>query len=205
MVQSESCGFFDGDTLYGQEEFNRYFNNLFESGVSLDDSGEMTLKVRENSGKIVLGKGFAIVKGFYYYNNADITYQVTPDSLYPRIDRLVLRANLLSGPVESAMKKGTPASSPVAPTLQRDSGIYEMSLAEIRISPGNQITVVDERYKKDVCGVIRPKNLTELNAMMVNMKKNWDKWFASLSGVSPRRVYLQENVPSDSVVGSIWI
>ena len=35
----EYSGFYDGDTLYGQEEFNRYFNNLYESGVSLDDAG----------------------------------------------------------------------------------------------------------------------------------------------------------------------
>lgn len=205
MVQSESCGFFDGDTLYGQEEFNRYFNHLFESGVSFEDSGEMALKAKESGGKVVLGKGFAIVKGFYYYNNADITYQVTPDTLYPRRDRLVLRANLLSGPVESMVKKGVPSSAPTLPALQRDTGIYEISLAEIKIMPDGKITVIDERYKKDVCGAIRPKNLTELNTMMAEMRKNWEKWFASLSGVSPRRIYLQENAPSDSVVGSVWI
>lgn len=40
-----NSGFFDGGTEYGQEDFNRYFDNLFYSGVSIGDSGNMTMGV----------------------------------------------------------------------------------------------------------------------------------------------------------------
>lgn len=40
-----NSGFFDGGTEYGQEDFNRYFDNLFYSGVSIGDSGDMTMGV----------------------------------------------------------------------------------------------------------------------------------------------------------------
>ena len=35
----ESYGFFNGDTEYGQDEFNRYFNNLYENGIALMTQG----------------------------------------------------------------------------------------------------------------------------------------------------------------------
>ena len=30
----EHYGFFNGDAEYGQEEFNRYFDNIYESGIA---------------------------------------------------------------------------------------------------------------------------------------------------------------------------
>ena len=30
----QNYGFYNGDALYGQEEFNMYFDNMYESGVS---------------------------------------------------------------------------------------------------------------------------------------------------------------------------
>ena len=32
----EHCGFFDGGIEYGQAEFNRYFDNLYESGIAVN-------------------------------------------------------------------------------------------------------------------------------------------------------------------------
>ena len=32
----EHYGFFNGDTEYGQEEFNRYFDNIYESGIAVN-------------------------------------------------------------------------------------------------------------------------------------------------------------------------
>ena len=38
----ESYGFFNGDTEYGQDEFNRYFKNIYEDGLSRGSNGSLT-------------------------------------------------------------------------------------------------------------------------------------------------------------------
>ena len=57
----ESYGFFNGDTEYGQDEFNRYFNNLYENGISIDDTGKMTLSAAISGSSLKVSAGFAII------------------------------------------------------------------------------------------------------------------------------------------------
>ena len=62
----EYYGFFNGGTEYGQEEFNRYFDNIYESGIAVNSDGSMQYPIAISSGKVTVGKGFAILKGFYH-------------------------------------------------------------------------------------------------------------------------------------------
>ena len=59
-------GFFDGAYMYGQEEFSRYYENLYRDGVSYDDNLHLTLGVKENGEKVTISKGFSIIKGYYF-------------------------------------------------------------------------------------------------------------------------------------------
>ena len=65
----EYYGFFNGDQEYGQDEFNRYFDNIYESGVSIENNN-MTLGVTKTSTGVTVDKGFSIVRGFYLYNDS---------------------------------------------------------------------------------------------------------------------------------------
>ncbi len=201
----EYSGFYNGDTLYGQEEFNRYFDNLYESGVSIDESGSMTLDVTSVSGAVQIGTGFAIVKGFYYYSDSVKSLTITPDAQYSRIDRVVLQANLATGPITAILKQGTPASNPQPPTLRRDGSVWEISLARITVTPAGALTISDERFDQVVCGAIRPKNLTEYNDMITEFQRRWEEWFASQQGTGWRNIYVQANTPEGAVDGNIWI
>lgn len=198
-------GFFNGDTEYGQEEFNRYFDNIYESGVSLDPSGNMTLAVTGGNRAVTVGKGFAILKGFFFFNDSDAVLQVTPDSNYTRIDRLVVNVNLLSGPADIMLKKGTAGSTPKPPELQRDDNVYEISLAKLTVQINGIVTVTDERFDTAVCGAIRPKNLTEIKAMTAQFKSQFEEWFDAQQAKGWRNVFIQPGTPGGSVTGSIWI
>ena len=198
-------GFFNGDTEYGQEEFNRYFDNLYESGVSIDESGDMTLAVTGGTGQVTADAGFAILKGFYYYNDSPLTLDVTPDANYTRIDRVIIRVNLLSGPAEMKLKQGTASSSPQPPALQRDSNIYEISLAQATVQTDGTVTVEDERFDLSVCGAIRPKNLTEYRDMVAQFQEQFDAWFDAQQAKGWRNIFIQEGSPEGSVTGTIWI
>ncbi len=201
----QNYGFYNGDALYGQEEFNMYFDNMYESGVSIDGAGDMTFKVTASGNRqFQVSPGFAIVRGFYLYNDSVYTGSIVPDAA-SRIDRVVIRAGLVTGPVEIAVRKGNAAASPKVPALVRNGDIYEISLARILVAPNGTLSVTDERADNRVCGAIRPKNLTEYKTMVEGFRKRWEEWFADQVTRSWRNMHIQREEPVGSVEGSIWI
>lgn len=201
----EHSGFFDGDNLYGQDEFNRYFDNIYESGISINENGNMTLNCYVNNNNIIVESGFAIVKGFYLYNDSNKTIAITRDSSYKRIDRIVLRLNKSTKKVSIELKQGTASSKPVSPSLQRDNLVYELSLCQLNVPTSGNITIVDERFRSELCGAIRPKNITEYKDMIKTFTGQFDKWFDSQQAKGWRNIFIQSERPNNSVVGSIWI
>ena len=201
----EHSGFFNGDQEYGQEEFNRYFDNIYESGVSVNEDSSLTFSVTSEGNTIKVSKGFAIVKGFYIYNDSTKTIAVTSDLNYDRIDRVVVRLNMSNSKVSIELKSGVAGSKPLAPTLQRDNLIYEISLAQVKITTTGAITITDERYRQELCGGIRPKNLTEFNDMIRGLTEEFDRWFNSQQAKGWRNIFIQHDKPVGSVSGSIWI
>lgn len=197
--------FFNGDEEYGQDDFSRYFDNIYKSGVSIDENGDMTFAVSHRNGIIVVSPGFAIIKGFSAYEDAETELEIEPDENLTRVDRVVLRVNLLKGPVEIIVKTGTASSSPTAPELTRDSDTYELSLAKVTVTTDGTLSIQDERYDKSVCGAIRPKNLTEYNAMIAEFQRQWELWFANQQSGGWRDIYIQSERPEGMVAGSIWI
>lgn len=199
MIES---GFFNGDTEYGQAEFNRYFAYIYESGVSVDDDGTVQYKVEAGDGKVKVNEGFAIIRGFYAYNNAAEELDVTATLNTQRIDRVVLRVDLLSGPVELVMKEG---SEEAAPELQRDSDVHEISLAQVVVCQDGTIEIIDERLDRNVCGLIRPKNLVEYQEFLNQCQTRFEKWFQEQQGNGWRNIYIQSSRPSESAEGCIWL
>lgn len=199
----EYSGFFDGENLYGQDDFNRYYQNMFENGVSIEE-GSMTLGVSVDGTNINMAPGFAIIKGFFFYNDSLKTIEITRDTNYDRIDRIVVRLNLSDKKVSIEQKQGIAGSSPQVPALQRDNIIYELSLAQIRVPVSGNLVVTDERYRTELCGAIRPKNFTEFNDMIAGFQEEFDKWYENQQGQGWRNIFIQEAEP-EAVTGSIWI
>lgn len=84
---------------------------------------------------------------------------------WQRRDRLVLRRDLANHQVVTAIVQGTPAASPVAPTLtQNVTGTYELPLHSFLVPPNNGTTitgVVDERSWIDPTPVFPERTLGE--------------------------------------------
>lgn len=81
------------------------------------------------------------------------------DARYDRIDRVCIRLEMLNNRCYLYIKKGTAASAPVPPALQRDNIAYEISVARIRVGVGvtaiNAGNITDERLDSNVCGLMR--------------------------------------------------
>lgn len=198
-------GFFNGSNNYGQEELARYFSNIYENGVNITNS-DMGMKVtRYSSTDLKVAIGFSIVNGYYLYQDVIKTITVDKDATYNRIDRVVVRLDVSNMTVSIELKQGTASSKPTAPSLTRTSSVYELSLAQIYVDSSNGIkSVTDERYDSNLCGAIRPKNLSEFNSMMTGFNNRFNTWFEQQQGEGWRNIYIQSTVPSDAIEGAIW-
>lgn len=150
----------NGDRTYQATDFANFYSQFLNEGI-YGNGGQTTLKVIADGTdmRVNITAGPAVVQGYMYENTA--TIYLTHDAAeptYDRIDRVVLRLDKTAENrfIKAFVKKGSPASSPVAPTLQRDDYIYEISLAQVRITAGKsyieQSQIKDERGNRDVCG-----------------------------------------------------
>ena len=148
------------DRAESSDLFRLLFANLLRSGV-LASPGDC-FQVLAGSGLTVrVRPGFAVINGSFAYDSAEAQVTIpTADSNLPRIDRIVLRCNYLNRLCELIVKTGTPASTPVAPSLlQPASGdYYELGLATVRVEAGaasvSQSAIADTRADSRVCGYI---------------------------------------------------
>lgn len=103
--------------------------------------------------------GVAVIQGFVFSDDAQETLSIgAANATNPRIDRLVVRRDFGAKTIDYFVRAGTPLASPVAPTLQRDSAVWELSIGQVTvpanastIAPGN---ILDERLNPDVCGLV---------------------------------------------------
>ncbi len=152
----------DGDRLYAARWFSGYFTKFISDGIFLGKDNPECLQVFSNNDftvKVKEGAGF--IKGNDYELEGDMGIVIEPaDNYLDRIDRIVLQRNLdnVTGrDIRVKYKKGSPASSPVAPALIRDNIVYELSLAEITVKRGagtiTQGDIRDTRHITDLCGI----------------------------------------------------
>lgn len=154
-------GFFnsiDGDRAKDAGFFGRYFASFIGNGVFPNPSNNFQV-FANNDMTITIRKGNAWINGVYCYDDFDYTASLDiADGVLNRIDRVVLRLDVIDREIKLLVKKGTFASSPVAPTLQRDSDAYELGIADIRVNKGvtriTQANITDTRYNKSLCGIV---------------------------------------------------
>lgn len=148
----------NGDRRVKADFFARFFGSLIGNGVFPNPStglqvianGDMTVTVKA-------GKGW--VNGVFYENTSDkiITLDVA-DGVLKRIDRIVVSDITLERDTRIKVKKGSFASAPAAPALQRDADAHELGLADIYIVNGavsiSQANITDLRLNSTYCGIV---------------------------------------------------
>lgn len=139
MTQT-SWPFDNADTTEAQ--YSEIFKRLVTDGVWADSASTLLLPYGDSSGMSVkVRAGYAFVRGHFYYNDAVLTQSIDASTSQPRIDIVVLRLDPTANAITVAVVKGTPASSPVAPTLeQTNAGIYEIPLATVNV-PASASTI----------------------------------------------------------------
>lgn len=122
-----------------ETQFSLWAKNLTPGGRGgvIGVPGDTTLKVTGSSSgmQVSVALGNAIVRGFFFQSTAAETLAIGTSSTSPRIDSVVVRLNPTANTIVLAVVAGTPAASPVAPTLtQTDAGNFEMLLANVAVA-----------------------------------------------------------------------
>ena len=160
-----TSGFFNsinGDRKYNARQIGMYLGKIIRSGVFSNPS--TNLQVTAAGGMAVQvwpGRGMA---NCHWIDN-DSMYTVILDDadlILDRIDAVVMRLDESDDAreVSVAVKKGSPASSPEAPAMERTEKVEEYCLAQIYVpkikDDGTQeilqANITDTRADTDVCG-----------------------------------------------------
>lgn len=77
------------------------------------------------------------IQGYFGENPTQQTLAISPaDPTNPRVDRVVLRMDLVNNRIVLDVVTGSPAGSPSAPALTRTGTVWELSLAQVAVAAG---------------------------------------------------------------------
>lgn len=160
----EKYGFFnavataDGkyDRSYLAEDFANYFASFITNGVFEELGGKLEVVV-DNGMSIIVKNGVAWINGYRYENDSDLSITLdSADGTQSRIDSIVVRLDITNREIKIHVKKGSLSTSPITPAITRNSDIYELQLATIRVSANTavltQSMITDTRNDDIVCG-----------------------------------------------------
>lgn len=177
---AESSGFFpshNGDRRYFTSFFAEYFSDFISNGIYPNPSTQCQV-LANNDMTLTLKPGNAYINGYRYKNDSDKSLSIeTADGVLKRIDRIVLRYTVLNREIKAYVKKGTFASLPVAPTLQRDADVWELGVADVFVNNGaisiTQSNITDLRLNNTYCGIVHGAVIQVDTTTLFNQYQAW--------------------------------
>lgn len=165
---SITSGFFDAvetsagvyDRVYDAAEFAHYFSLFIGNGVFPTPS--TCLQVRSNTTPnlgVSVSAGNGWINGYYVtLDSAEALSITTPNATLGRIDSIVMGLNYTTRSITVYVKTGAPSVSPVAPSLTRDTNLWELELAQVSVAAGaaniTQSAITDMRPDNTRCGIV---------------------------------------------------
>jgi len=173
-----------GDRRYTAEDFVEYFASFIGNGVFPNPSTGLQA-MSNNNMTVTVKAGKAWINGYFYVAGDQIVSIALADGVLARIDRIVVRWSHTNRNITLAVKQGSLASNPVAPTLQRDADIFELGLADIAVNRGAtsilQMNITDLRLNPAFCGIVSGLvNQVDTTTLSLQL----DNWLAYLKTAS---------------------
>ena len=171
---SEITGYTDNglpqfDRAIDADNFRDFTKTFYTNGVRADSSDFLVAASTGMNITVEPGKG--VVEGVIFNEDKKRTLAIQASESLDRIDTVVIRLDNLQRNVDLYVVKGTAASSPIRPKLNRpvlgESGdYYELGIADIFVAKNStdiaQHRITDTRLDNERCGVIASAIL-ELN------------------------------------------
>ncbi len=182
-------GFYDSissDRLYNAQQMSSIFDGIIQDGVYAG-LGDALMVVEDTGMDVSVGTGRAWFDHTWTYNDAVIpTTIANADAILNRIDVIYLEVNEDVGTRANSISvlEGTPASTPVAPTLTQTGSIHQYPLAHIYIAAAVTEILQDDITNKVgltetpfVAGII---DYVTTNEILAQWEAEWETWFNSI-------------------------
>lgn len=167
------------------ETFAAYLQNFFTNGVILKES--TALQVYASQGmQVQIKPGVGFINGRIFISDATETVTLeTAAATLGRIDRIILRLDLINRLIDFAVLKGSPGSDPEPPALTRNFEIYELCLAEVYIgsaaSEVAQSNISDTRANSEVCGIVAAAiKQIDTSTFYAQFQAQFNEWFETV-------------------------
>jgi len=203
-----------GDRQYAAGEWRDYFGKLIKNGVIQNDGNEVTVIQQAVANKTVsVGTGSIFINGVMFINDTAKTLSITDNaSGNPRKDRIVARLNYTDRKIEFGVLVGTPGGSPVAPTLTRNTTVYELGIADITLANGFSTIVtaniLDTRSNVALCGFSSMASVSTAEAVILGAANtttygvaNVDEALANIAGI--KKIVSLRNSAAVSGIGKL--
>lgn len=176
------CGFFNSvnkDRMYQAADMVRPYQHLVSNGVFATQNGTASdyLQVYEHTGMSILvkpGRGLFMDKWFENDSNFVLTLDDS-EVILNRIDAVVVRIDTSEAVRKGdiIIKKGTPATEPVAPRLEITEEVTEYRLANITVKP--QVREIFQADIRDTRGSSECPWVTSL-VQQVDTSTLYEQW-----------------------------
>ena len=191
------------DRAVDSEVFRNVLKNYYNNGVFALNNSECFLVEAPTAESMVVTvlPGSCMINGATAYDKQETELTLSTGGAMDRIDTIVLRFNdnVNYRNISLAVVEGTPATTPVAPTLTRSDSIFELGIANILV-PANSTAVsasriTDTRQDSERCGyvsAIQELDVTDvfnqfqnaLNEYLGMMSEEYDEWLESFTEFS---------------------
>jgi hypothetical protein len=183
---SLTYGFFnsvDGDRMYNAIQVSSIFDGIIEDGIfgSIGD----TFQVLATTGLgVSVGTGRAWFDHTWTYNDALIPIVLDgSDPILPRYDAIILEIDESVGVRANSIKKvtGTPATTPVYPTLTNTEYIHQYPFAYVLVNGG--ATSITQASITNMIGtgscpfVTGPLSVVSTNDLVAQWEEEFNLWF----------------------------
>lgn len=163
-----------GDRKYKAESFEEWLKPFFTNGVF---NGELLVS-SAGGYDISVATGNAFINGkLRKFDEATTLTIDKSNSTLARIDNIVVRRDDTNRNFTLEVIKGTESSSPVAPDLVREDGIYDICLARIYVGASvveiTQSNITDVRMDSDLCGWVAA-TVTEIDFSQITLQ--WEEY-----------------------------
>jgi hypothetical protein len=146
--------------------------NWLATGIIKTYLNELQVYADSTGMQVKVKSGAANVQGIYFDSDAEEILAISAaNASNPRIDRIIVRLDLLADSIDLAVLQGVPAVSPVAPALTQNNTRWEISLSQVyvganvsTIAAGN---ITDERY------FVKNANVTQENWTDAVLLNGW--------------------------------
>ncbi|MBE6075956.1 MAG: hypothetical protein E7210_02435 [Clostridium lundense] len=202
----ERSGFFNamkvGDTwdrVYKAENYAEYFASFIGNGVFPNPSTNLQV-IGTDRMQVIVKPGKGWINGYKYENTDDLILPIdVADGVLHRIDKIVLRYDVVEREIRAKTKKGEFASEPKAPQLTRDADMYELGLADIKVNAGSisiaQVDITDLRLNKELCGIVHG---TVDQVDTTTIFNQYLEWYKNITGKTEQDLQnIKENLETD--------